>query len=277
MTIDWARMAIPQADGYDTDRLIEMAERRWGGTHTTRTAIEPVPFSTHPDYEAAISHEHLDAIELTLGTWPEASEGFHRFVDVFWPLERVVPMRPAPKGCMSGHIVLPSGRRGVYVTVFDIDGAREGLLHEWGHLRLEAAGIDLATHDGRLLDHADDELFISPIRKDTMRPMSAVLHGFYAWVLLSQGDLMAASDRAVDVVSLVEMNVPKIEEGILLLDAIRTTADGAQFITALLGWAEVVVSQMWDLVGRDRRDALYASHRAWEQTQAISGSPLHEC
>lgn len=274
--IDWSRMAMPQADGYDTDRLIEMAESRWGGTHTAQTAIEPIPFPTHPDYEAAIEHEHLTEIELTLRSWPAADHGFHRFVDVFWPIERVAPIRPAPKGCLSGHTVLPSGRRGVYVSVFDIDGAREGLLHEWGHLRLEAAGIDLETHDGVLLDHADDELFISPIRKDIMRPMSAVLHGFYAWVLLSQGDLMAASDRAADVMPLVEMNVPKIEEGLLLIDDIRTTDAGAQFVAALRRWAEVVVSHMWDLVGREKRDALYASHREWERTQAISGSPLHE-
>jgi hypothetical protein len=208
--------------------------------------------------------------------WPEARDGFGRFVSVFWPLWDHAAGEG--RGCTSGHEI-DDGSRCVYVTINDPYGAFEGLLHEWAHVRLWTLGVELETHDGLLLDHADDEMFVSPIRRDCMRPMSACLHGLLAWVMYTQGDLkLAAADGHADEVrGVVRWNLPKLEEGIITFRTqARWTDWGGGFGEALIGWAEQVVEDGWAFVGRENRDAALAAHRSWVRGTGVPRSPLHD-
>lgn len=268
----------PQADGSDSAAIVQMAEERWGrpepylgAARLGRVAVALAEQSIAPWVEPTISHPNLPAIAKAMSRWPAAWEGFQRFVTVFWPLDQ--PGLNA-RGCTSGHAVLRS-QRVVYVTVYDVEGCREGLLHEWAHLRLEAMGVDLEFHDGRLLRN-DNAGLISPIRKDKLRPMSAVLHGFYAWVLMSAGDVIAAQQEGPEnVVDFFRTNVAKLEEGILTLNRhARWTEVGAPFGFELIAWAEELVEQMWSFIP-EPRDAVRSRHRVWVETQEVSGSPLY--
>lgn len=258
--------------------MVQMAERRWGrpqsyrsDAHLGRVALALAEQSIAPWVEPTVTHPNLPLVEGAMARWPAAWEGFQQFVTIFWPLHQ--PGMNG-RGCTSGHAILRS-QRIVYVTVYDVEGCREGLLHEWGHLRLEALGVDLEVHDGWLLEN-DDVGFISPVRKDKLRPMSAVLHGFYAWVLMSAGDVVAAQQgESENVVDFFRTNVAKMEEGILTLNHhARWTEVGAPFGCELISWAEELVEQMWGFIP-EPRDEVRSRHRAWLETQAISGSPLY--
>lgn len=263
--------------------LERRARARWGAPPDingpiligkTRIAAKGAPIG--PGYEdAPPEHPGIDLVRSLFATWPEARDGFGDFVSVFWPLEAVPRRPPTSRGSTSGHEIR-DGARCAYVTVYDPYGCYEGLLHEWAHLRLLALGIGLEEHDGELLDHGDD-VYISPIRRDKLRPMSAVLHGFLAWVFLSQGDLhLAAAGHADEVRSTVKWNVPKLEEGILTMRAhARWTPAGAPFGATLIDWARQVVHSAWELLGAQERPSALRAHREWVETTAVPQSPLH--
>lgn len=277
--------------------LLSMAEARWGiptfpppDHYFGRVALGTIPIELSSSLSnESLTHPDLPTICNAMQIWPDGWRGFQELVTHFWPLA----MNGVPegsKGCSSGHNVLPTytltredgsyethGWRAVYVTLFSVIGAREGLYHEYAHLRLEAMGVDLETHSGLLLENNNNPIHVSPVRKDIRRPMSAVLHGHYAWLTMSHADVLACEAGDSEVLDLIKQNVCKLEEGFLTITQRSLwTSEGSAFCDSLLSWTEAIVARMWNLIPLDEHGDVREAHEKWVKSCEVSQSPLYE-
>jgi hypothetical protein len=153
-------------------------------------------------------------------------------------------------GCASGHVVYvpeTTARQQVYVTINDPHGCAQGCWHEYGHLKLESMGIGIETHDDRLLLNSPDEVYASAMRTDKPRPLSAVLHGLYAWLQFTQNDYQLYMTKKIDhdeFVRYAAHNFPKL---LANLDVLRRHArwsiPGQQFATEIYQWTEMLCAK----------------------------------
>lgn len=256
MFIDWKRVAKPQPDLYDLDVILDLVKKK---TTWEPRLVEPPSFCDgkvmlrHSPTKRApwLSDVSLDdprilTVEALLKMWPEGYNSFTRHCDVFFPLDMDPPLIKSPRGSCSGHDWDNIARDGMslYVTIFDPQGCAEGIAHELGHLRLRCLGIQLEDHDGNLILNGPTELFVSPVRKDTLRPMSAVLHGEYAWVMLSELDLRIGANLPDESAQYLKVNIPKVEEGLQeIKQNAKTTSAGEAFLAGFCQWTESVIER----------------------------------
>ncbi len=171
--VDWARLAFPQPDGYDTQVLARIAHSRWGwelwpipeGAPTWldgKVMIETddrYPINNFPQSRPGRTGDYLvmqaddqrwkAAAELA-ATWPEQYEQFRRLVNGVraW----FVPNQGVGGGCscgsMCGNPFLPGkdldyalhwGR--VWATCSSATGYLEGICHELAHWKGYALGV----------------------------------------------------------------------------------------------------------------------------------------
>lgn len=300
MTIDWARVAKPQPDCYDSDAIdaLLLDKKGWRKAPPNPSVpslldgaivVAPDPFQHQSDTvkNTEATEEELRLVERYIRAWPDGAAAMARLVDEFWPKRLVDKVTHAPRlgvrGSSSGHLAMDDWnqnerfRTAVYVSVNDGEGGAGGMYHEMGHLRLEAVGIFIERHDGVLLANAnpvlDDlgqidleksELYPSPVRFDkpptatdpgvpAMRPMSAVLHGLYAWIVFGENDVWCAEtiDRAY-ACSFLRDNVHKIVTGLAEVRAnAKPTPEGEKFLEGLLAWGDDLVVRAVDAINKD--------------------------
>lgn len=260
MDIEWSRMARPQPDGYDTDTLLEMHPkviRRvfddgvWLGRIEVRES--PIPLQMGREHTPAIMTQvRANQLLSYLQAWEQGWFAMETYLDYLHPWQSV----NGGRGCSSGHHhydVRTFPWQAVYVTVNDLQGCAQGMYHELAHLRLETMGIGIETHDGLLLKNTADELYDSPVRKDIKRPMSAVLHGTYAWIMFMNADLeivrkgLTPIEIAKDYMA---HNIPKIREGLQeIATYAKPTAAGEWFLGGMQAWGEEVTDEAEKVLG----------------------------
>jgi HEXXH motif-containing protein len=278
--IDWSRVAKPQPDGYDTTVLAFLLHEQcqWtkhvpapGSITIVNGAVEvaddPYKMETTRFVSAFedLTTEEIQAVDRHLAAWPDGYTSLAAFLDYYWPkryrsaaasARQVVRLRES-RGSSSSHKDFrePSNRHNGWttdtrvtnaiVTVDDPEGCAEGIYHEVGHLRLETCGIQIETHDNRLLLNGPDEMYDSPIRFDKQRPMCAVIHGLYSWLMLTENDIWCASRiSARDASKYMKRNLPKIQNGIAEVERhVRTTPAGELFISHMLDWGRDIVAR----------------------------------
>ncbi len=228
----------------------------------------------------------IQAVRSLMKSWPVARNSVGRIVTQFAPIVPTTPMVDTARGSTSGHYIREDGNRLAYTTIYDALGCWEALLHELYHLRLWAMGIRLEDHDGEFLDHPldDSELFISPIRKDKRRPMSACLHGWMAWIAICQADLnmldygeATSNVEDLSIRQMLKWNIPKVEEGLLTFEKHACWNEAGQpFAEKLYSWASDVIADGWYEVGLELRDEALLANRTWIETTEVPESPLHE-
>jgi hypothetical protein len=232
--IDWSRVAEPSF--YSNRRIQEYAQCRWPGLRTGHFDVEILGRELSEAYGPA-EIPTVNPVLDCLDAWPEGEQAVFGAAGCFWPVARA-DGKPGGLGCMCGHDE-PSAARPyatIYASTWDPVGGAEGLVHEAGHLRLKALGVQLETHDGLLLSNSPTELFESPIRKDKLRPMSAVLQAQYSYVMVTALDV-ALADAAHAAI-----NLPRILEGReTLRHSARWTAEGSEFARGLYDWTTRVV------------------------------------
>ena len=251
-------MAKPQWNGYDTDMLVAMARERWGRVPTKMLIVKDVGERTDGLCAARDDDRGIVDVFNRLASWPDGCRCLD-LLDTFTPLRTVD--WPGGRGCTSGHThpCERDGRIGIFVTIDDPIGGADGVLHETAHQRLHAMGVDLERHDGLLLKgHLEDSedgwwypehLYFSPIRRDVKRPMTALLHGIYAWTFMLENEL------ANDAAEYLAINVPKVRMG---LETIRECAvwtnAGRDFFEGFAVWsADCVRRGLTLLKERDMR------------------------
>ena len=253
--IDWKRVAAPQRDQYDSEVVLRLA--REGGYKpfdvsdlptcgdgaialrhdgTLLTGCDPAPFD-HPNIEAGI-----DLIRL----WPEVYLQCQALLDYISPF--VKPDWPDNiYGSICGTAM--NGFGSIATTVNSRIGFAEAVVHEMGHHKLRGIGIDVEAAE-RLIVNAPDRLYRSPIRYDSERPMTAVIHAQYSYTYIAALDL-AIIDSALDperdrhiAENSLAVIMPKLKFGRAEIERhAEVDDDGAAFLQGFFDWIDSVVSR----------------------------------
>lgn len=255
-SISWDRVAAPQKDGYDTQVTLEFAAKSYGYAGKTLEEplwldgsinLRPLGRSLSVDLvNAPLDHPNLEVASKLLDSWPVVRQQVSELVDTVYPLddERYKGITTV-QGCCCGQ---ESEFGHIYSTVMDPVGFAEGIVHEMGHWRIHALGIHLEDWDGLLLSNKPDELFPSPIRKDKLRPIGAVLHGQYSYVYVTGLNIQIVKQSKAQGSTLgmahLAINLPRITEGLgTLKDSARTTKAGTAFLKGFYEWTSSVISE----------------------------------
>lgn len=269
MTIDWRRVAEPQEDGYDTRVALDLVTGRVTPEHPTPyLQRRPVGFAPtlfdgqvairyiarqcpgHPrNLHGPLKHPNLQVAADLVRRWPVAYEQFKTLMDT------VHPMRDAlvPEAEWGQHIGSSShadeDKFGTcYVTLHDPVATAEAFVHEMAHNKLRALGV-YVERAYRLITNPPDQMFESPIRKDVMRPMTAVLHAQYSFIYVTALDLAlieAETDpRKIErYLVYLAYNVPRMELGYEdIRPNIRVDEDGQAFLDGFFDWTDRVLAR----------------------------------
>lgn len=258
MNINWARVAKPQADGYDLAAIASI-EPRWkkkkSKTAVTlcKGAVAVLPDKARNDPAmlpvtvAALTKAWARAQTDFLDKWPAGYNAIRKYLDEFHAFTR--PGGGYGRGCSSGHIPLTESGpvHSIHVSINDPAGCAQGIYHEVGHLRLESLGMMLETHDNRLILNGPDELYNSSVRFDKKRPMSAVIHGTYAWLMFTENDYWNYRGGKHDLknYSLYSFhNLVKIKNGVKEIKKYaRATPAGKAFLSGIYDWADDLLAR----------------------------------
>jgi hypothetical protein len=248
--VDWRRLAETQDDQYDTDVVLARAISR-GFVRTDPTGyptfLERIAITnsdpnlgtdcvlTTPD------HPNVLATEELIRMWPAMAEQLPRLTDrlnIF--LHSGSPYLDDGVGSMSNA---GNGRWGtISSTINSAVGFAGSLVHEMAHHKLRALGIEFESAEHLILN-PPEQRFRSPVRFDCLRPMSAVLHGQYAFLYSAEMCLrivQAGRDPVRDqrvVVDSLAVKLPKLVFGLEVLNTHAVTdANGAEFLEGLSDW-----------------------------------------
>jgi HEXXH motif-containing protein len=265
-TIDWARMAEPQIDGYDTGVILELAtsgpsplrsapyRRRsvgdapsiFGGRVAIRNRVSGgLP---PPRYQpAAPDHPHVAKAASILALWPEAAEQFARLVDTVevWSDVSIQPHVWLEAPGSSSHSLEPEF--GAIMTTVDSPIAMaQAMAHEMAHHKLRAMGVSL-MQAWRIVTNDPSELYVSPIITNRRRPMTAVLHAQYSFIHVTALDLAIVKNpgNLLDqALYLLARNVPRMELGYgEIARHLNSDAEGEPFVAAFQAWSRAVLDE----------------------------------
>lgn len=135
----------------------------------------------------------------------------------------------------------------IYATADGAWGFAEGIVHEMAHWKLRALGVWFEEWTDLLLENKSDERYASPVRKDTLRPMGAVLHGQYSYVHVAQmvvHMLAAEPQPSPGDFEWVDLQLARIAEGqgTLRAHARGTPGIGDAFLIGLDDWTTRVLA-----------------------------------
>jgi hypothetical protein len=276
MNIDWARMAEPQADQYDTGVTLECCRqlpnagpRRGLGDASTifdgAVAIQPLegPYSLMEGLSSApADDQRIRTGADFVRQWPEVFEQFKALMHTFHPV--IDPsgkrFRAGTRGSFSHSFESRLGS--MCASVEDPVCLAQAFVHEMAHNKLRALGVSFESAR-RLITNDPQDLFASPIRIGVPRPMTAVFHAEYSFIYVTQLDLKllaAGPDAELKsyLLELLERNVTRMEAGYkVIVDNIQVDAEGRLFVDGFLDWALRALTE-----GRSVLDAERAGPRA---------------
>lgn len=194
--------------------------------------------------------DYAQKLQPFLQTWSAGHEMLKCLLDEFWPLWSPT-MSQYGMGGACGHRIIENYidtdfYTAVYSTINNLQGCAQGVYHEIGHVRLESLGMHIEHHDERLILNKPTELYMSPIRRDRKRPMSAVIQAVYSWLMFSENDLQCAilPQNANLSAKYLISNLPKIEDGLKEIQAnIKTTSEGKDFMDGYFEWGNEIVER----------------------------------
>lgn len=256
-------MAKPQTNGVDTQELQRIDHIKYGWAKSSATTsvtlcnnMVDVYAGTSPSLKTigmGPDARHATDNEMTLSwaaelhpyiaAWADGYYALSHYLDEFWAWNSLSGQ--GSSGCMSGHVNMKEMdycKHAVYVTIYDFNGTAQGIYHEYAHLRLETLGIQIEEHDYTLLLNEPSELYDSSVRHDKKRPMSAVLHGVYAWLMFTENDWQLYNSGVTTrdtFTSYSKHNVAKIKTGVQEIKNYgRFTKNGIEFIGGLYEWSD---------------------------------------
>ncbi len=265
--IDWKRTPEPQADQYDTDVAERLAKGRGpdvsglenaprifdGAVPIEETTAESVQFP-ESCVPAPADHPNIQqAVEL-IRLWPTVFTQCQRLIrKANFFVDTAVP----EKGFIGS--LSRAGADGfgtVAVTVNDPVALAESIVHEMGHNKLRALGVDF-TSAKRIVTNTEGDQYKSPVRYDCLRPMTAILHAMWSYTYLTALDveiLRASSDHAVKhrvAQQSLALNLPRLDFGLDVLQShVQTDEAGKQFFFGFFQWLDRVRAAGYDILER---------------------------
>jgi hypothetical protein len=260
LDIDWSRMARPQQDLYDAKTALDLLSASEGAV-ASRPATTGVPViadgrvtlrhcfgSWIPDYltDAPLEHPNLAAADAYVRAWPLGFKAFQLLIHTVHPL--LYPDRPDDERFFLQASDCHSLERvpgALWSTVNCPVMLAEAFVHEAAHQKLFALGV-LKESCVRLIANSPDELYRSPVVTTSKRPMTALVHGVYAYAYVSELDLhLVDADLERDAARRRAM-VLRAQENLARLAAgreemgshLRTDETGERFFPPFLDWVD---------------------------------------
>ena len=286
MRIEWSRLAEPQSDQHDTRVAWELVttttsphrrvphRRRLPGSAPTicdgavalRYIAENPPGAPR-NANGPLDHPNLERAATYLRRWSAAYQQFRALMDSFHPMiDTAIPIERWNIQIGSNSHSDEDKFGTMYGTFYDPIGTAEAMVHEMAHNKLRALGVYVESAQ-RLVTNDPSQLFESPVRKDRMRPMTAVLHAQFSFIHVTDLDLrmlaVETEPRERDaMLSMLAWNVPRMELGFdEIRNDIRVDAMGRQFIDGFFAWSDRVIEE-----GNRRLDELRIPRRPLERT-----------
>lgn len=274
---DWARVAAPQADGYDTRIVLQCAEKAGKSVEASPytgslidgfLSVKPLAFPNEVSMwcgQGPLEHPNIPRALNLLKCWQEGFEQFKKLVNTIYPIQNVKISSAAfpNSGAHSSKIVLGSSSHSewkrfgsLYCTLTDPIGTAQAFVHEMAHQKLRALGIHVEK-SYRFIRNSPDELFESPVRKDKLRPMTAIVHATYSWIYIVQLNvrMLAAQkqNNSEDIVinlfnQYLKRNIMPLVNGMETIHAnISLDAEGESFFAGLYEWYNEILSEAGSL------------------------------
>jgi ADP-heptose:LPS heptosyltransferase len=277
-SIDWSKLAQPREDQYDTDVTLWLASsttspaRRqpyvrshvgdspavFDGQVAIRYVYRHVPEfrfmqAKYPD--AALDHPNIRLAAEHVRKWPAAFAQCQRLLEAIHPgtNPKVPPASNAIfRGSSSHSYEVFFGT--LWSTVFCPIGMAQAIVHEMAHQKLRALGVSFESSTS-IVGNSPSNLYVSPIIKTRLRPMTAVLHAEYSFVHVTALDihvLKAERDRnrRETLSEVLQKNVSRIEEGYdTLREHFIPGEHGREFMEGFLYWTENTIREAKDLLG----------------------------
>ena len=265
--IDFARLAFPQDDCYDTSVLLRLLSKgaedlikepcqRWPTVAKvticdSMVAVRQAPavgFSNSYFIPAEPSHGNLPLAVSYLVRWPEAYIQFKKLINTVYPYSDLRQANSMAGAFGSSSHSYENELGAMHVTIDDPIGTAQAFVHEMAHLKLRAMGIMIDRSD-RFIVNSPRELFSSPIRKDRLRPMTAVFHAQYSFMHVTALDLkmlkhgLEGEDKT-HILMLLARNVIRMQSGYELIDKqIKTDNEGRLFVSTFMEWSAEIIEE----------------------------------
>ena len=262
--LDWARIAEPQDDQYDTQVTLACATAK--GYVRREVGDAPTCFdgtvAIRPDEDllfqgcvpAPPDHPHIPKAMALIQLWPTVFTQCQQLLDTMTVFMRPGLVSEADWGSQCGP-----GTRGFGTIASTIDssiGLAEAIVHEMGHHKLRALGIQVESAE-RLITNPPDQLYPSPIRYDCLRPMTAVIHAQYSYTYIPALDLAIIRSEANDDLSRriaeksLAVTLPKLEFGLRIIrEHAQTDEAGAAFLAGFCSWIERILAEGFEVLAR---------------------------
>ena len=276
--IDWSRLAEPQTDQYDTDVILRIASSttsKGRPQECERTPVDGAPsafdgrvairhvYRPLPEFkqlslkypDAPTDHPNIGLAAELIRTWPVAFEQCQRLLDAIhpatdpsFPTESVEIYRGSSSHSFERHFGT------MWATIFCPIGLAEAIVHEMAHQKLRVLGVSFLSAT-TVVGNDPTTVYASPIIKDRLRPMTAVLHAEYSYVHVTALDihLLEAEQNAVRREALrrvLQRNLSRIQEGYETIHQhFELGKHGREFMEGFLGWIQRTIESARALVG----------------------------
>jgi hypothetical protein len=267
LEIDWTRAAVPQQDLYDARLALHLASttrsllrdelyvRRYVGQAPSlfegRVAARYCyPRELYPGLlDAPLDHPHLALASELVARWPVAQEQFALLIDSVHPL--VVPSDPHDDPDHFGFTRSHAEEHLFGTLMASVNSPvmlAECFVHEMSHQKLRAFGISFEAAS-RFIQNAPGEAYESPLIRDRLRPMTAVLHATYSHTYVAELDLRIIAGepdtrRMHKLLRRLGANVRRLEQGRVVLNtSLRLDDEGRAFMGPYLAWLDDVIAR----------------------------------
>jgi ADP-heptose:LPS heptosyltransferase len=302
--IDWRRLAEPQEDQYDSDVTLWLASSTvsvarpepwvrtpvgdspsaFDGKVAIRYVYRQIPEfrlmqAKYPD--APLDHPNIRLAAEYVRTWPVAFAQCQRLLEAIHPgTNPNLPPRSEAvfRGSLGHSYEQLFGT--LWATVFCPIGLAQAIVHEMAHQKLRALGVSFESATS-IVGNKPSDLYVSPIIKTRLRPMTAVLHAEYSFVYVTAFDIHILKaerdpDRRKILEDVLQKNLSRIEEGYDTLRAHFIPGEhGREFMDGFLRWTESTISEAKSLLNPVRKEPGSASKETAPSRSVSSRSNGH--
>lgn len=235
---DWERIAVPQADGYDTKAVVALAASRSVVLCNRQRFVDDAGpwFDVAPIYAARLDfqrdfgrfttastdHPNILAAVNLIDAWTVGSSQARHIIRVLHPgLDRQVAFDVGWLRLASWCHSYQDAFGTLWATVHSAVGLAEAIVHEMAHHKLRACGVSFNRAE-YLVVNPEWHRAPSPLLNGIARPLPAVLHAYYALLHIATLEVAILRNRirpaAPLVVHLLRTNLGLIQRSDTLLE-----------------------------------------------------------